>query len=62
MDVCEWWAIDEHGSHGVEEDLEGAEECLAQEGIEEERLDCGGKVGVETCYSEGLVVRQMVGL
>lgn len=62
MDVCEWWAVDEHWAHGVEENLEGAEEGLAQEGVEEEGFDCGGEVGVETCYSEGFVVRQMVGL
>lgn len=33
MDVGEWRTIDEHGADGVEEDLEGAEECLAQEGV-----------------------------
>lgn len=33
MDVGEGWAVDEHWAHGVEEDLEGAEECFAQEGV-----------------------------
>jgi hypothetical protein len=33
---------DEDGSHGVEYDLEGAEEGLAKDGVEEESLSGGG--------------------
>jgi hypothetical protein len=29
VDVGEWRTVDEHGADGVEENLEGAEECLA---------------------------------
>lgn len=36
MDGGEGRAVDEHGPEGVEEDLEGAEKRLAEEGVEEE--------------------------
>lgn len=29
MNIGEWRTVDEHGADGVEEYLEGAEECLA---------------------------------
>ena len=48
VDGGEGGAVDEHGAQGVEEDLEGAEEGLAEEGVQEEGFDCGGEVGVET--------------
>ena len=54
--------VDEHGPHGVEEDLEGAEEGFAQEGVEEEGFEGGGEVGVEAVDAEGFVVCEMVGL
>ena len=38
--------VDEHGTEGVEEDLEGAEEGFAEDGVEEEGFQCGGEVGV----------------
>lgn len=54
-------AVDAHGPHGVEEDLEGAEEGLAEDGVEEEGLEGGGQVGVEAVDAEGLVVGEVVG-
>lgn len=56
MDVGEGRTVDEHWAEGVEEDLEGAEECLAQEGVEEEGFERGWKVSVEARYSDGFVV------
>jgi hypothetical protein len=38
--------VDNHGPDGVEENLEGAEEGFAQDGVEEEGFDGGGEVGV----------------
>jgi hypothetical protein len=35
MDGCEGHFVDEDWAHGVEEYLEGAEECFAEEGVEE---------------------------
>lgn len=62
VDGGEGRAVDEHGAQGVEEDLEGAEEGLAEEGVEEEGFDGGGEVGVEAGDAEGFVVREVVGL
>ena len=36
MDGREGGTVDEYGADGVEEDLEGAEEGFAEEGVEEE--------------------------
>ncbi len=54
--------VDEHGTHGVEEDLEGAEEGLAEEGVKEDGFEAGGEVGVEAVDAEGFVVGKVVGL
>jgi hypothetical protein len=62
VDVGEGWAVDEHRTHSVEEDLEGAEEGLAEEGVQEEGFYCCREIGIEACDAEGLVVCQMVGL
>lgn len=62
MDGGEGRAVDEHGTEGVEEDLESAEEGLAEEGVEEESFDGGGEVGIEACYAQGLVMGKVVGL
>jgi len=62
VDVCEGELVDEHGAEGVEEDLEGAEEGFAEEGVEEEDFEGGGEVGVEAVDPEGFVVGQVVGL
>ena len=48
--------VDHHGTESVEEDLEGAEEGLAEDGVEEEGFDGGGEVGVEAVDAEGFVV------
>ena len=62
MDGGEGDFIDEDGTHGVEEDLEGAEEGFSEDGVEEYGFEGGGEVGVETVDAEGFVVRQVVGL
>lgn len=62
MDLGEGWAVDEGGTDGVEDELEGAEEGFAEEGVEEEGFNCCGKVGVEACYAEGFVVSKVVWL
>lgn len=48
--------VDHHGAEGVEEDLEGAEEGLAEDGVEEDGFEGGGEVCVEAVDTEGLVV------
>lgn len=53
-------AVDGHGPQGVEEDLEGAEECLAQDGVEEYGLECGRQVRIEPVNAQGLVMGQVV--
>jgi hypothetical protein len=55
-------AVDGHGPEGVEEDLEGAEEGLAEDRVEEDGFEGGGEVGVEAVDAEGLVVGEVVGL
>jgi hypothetical protein len=62
VDDCEWWAVDEHGADGVEEDLESAEEGFAEERVEDESFESCGEVCIEACDAEGLVVGEMVGL
>jgi hypothetical protein len=42
----------EHGSEGVEEDLEGGEEGLPKDRVEEDGLERRGEVCVETIDSE----------
>lgn len=53
--------VDHHWAQRVEEDLEGAEEALPEDGVEEDGLEGGGHVGVEAVDTEGLVVREVVG-
>lgn len=55
-------AVDGHGADGVEEDLEGAEEGLAENGVEHEGFESSGEICIEAIDAEGLVVGQMVGL
>ena len=51
-----------HGAHGVEEDLESAEESFAEDGVEEEGFQGGGEVGIEAVDAKGFVVGEMVWL
>ena len=53
--------VDGHGPQGVEEDLEGAEEGLAENRVEEDGLEGRGQVRVQAVDAQGLVVRQVVG-
>jgi len=62
VDIRKGRAVNEHGPEGVEEDLEGAEEGLAQQGVEEEGFQSCWEIGIQTRDTERLVVRQMVGL
>lgn len=62
VDAREGDAVDGHGAYGVEEDLKGAEEGLAHDGVEEEGLEGRGQIGVETVHAEGLVMGQVVRL
>jgi hypothetical protein len=55
-------AVDGHGSQGVEEDLESAEEGLSENRIQNEGLEGSGKIGIEAINAEGLVVGKMVWL
>lgn len=55
-------AVDGHGAQGVEEDLEGAEESLSEDGVEDEGFEGSGKVGVEAVNAQGLVVGKVIGL
>lgn len=49
-------AIDGHGPDGIEEDLEGTKEGLAEDRIEKDSLKGGGQISVKTIDTEGLVV------
>lgn len=51
-----------HWTDGIEEDLKGTEECLAQDGVEDNSLDGSGKVGVKAVNAKRFVVSQVVGL
>ena len=46
VDFREGDFVDEHRSESVEEDLEGAEKCFPEEGIEEDCFEGGGEIGV----------------
>lgn len=56
MNAREGWGVDEGGADSVEEQLEGAEESFAEEGVEDEGFEGGGEVCVEAGYAEGFVV------
>ena len=60
VNLGEGQVVDEHGSEGVEEDLEGAEEGLASDRVEKDGLKGGGQVGIEAIDAERLVVGQVV--
>lgn len=62
MDAGEGDFVDEDGTDGVEEDLEGAEECFPEDGVEEYGFEGRGEVCVETVDAEGFVVREVVWL
>lgn len=53
--------VDAHGAQGVEEDLEGAEEGLAQDGVQDHGLERRRQVRVQPVHAQRLVVRQVVG-
>lgn len=46
MDTSEGYFVDEDGTDGVEEDLEGAEKGFSEDGVEEYGFEGGGEVGV----------------
>jgi len=48
--------VNQHGTEGVEQDLEGAEEGFAEDGFEKDGFEGGGEVGVEAVDAEGFVV------
>jgi hypothetical protein len=54
--------VDHHGPQGVEQDLEGAEECFSCDRVEEDGFKVGGEVDVYAIYAEGFMVCEMVGL
>ena len=62
VDARERYFEDEDRSHGIEDDLEGAEEGLAKDGVEEEGFKGGGEIGIEPVNAEGFVVREVVWL
>lgn len=61
VDLGEGQVVDEHGPQGVEEDLAGAEEGLAGDGVEEDGLEGRGQVSVKAIDAERLVVGEVVG-
>ena len=62
VDARERYFEDEDRSHGIEDDLKGAEEGLAKDRVEEEGFEGGGEVGIEPVDAEGFVVREVVWL
>ena len=53
---------DEAGAEGVEKDLEGGEEDLAEDVVEADELEVGGEVGVDAVFAEVAVVLHVVAL
>lgn len=56
MELAKRNLVDHYGTESVEEDLEGAEEGLAEDGVEEEGFEGGGEICVEAIDPEGFVV------
>ncbi len=56
VDAREGELVNQHGTEGVEQDLEGAEEGFAEDGFEKDGFEGGGEVGVEAVDAEGFVV------
>jgi hypothetical protein len=59
---CRGLCADEAGPEGVEEDLEGGEEELAEDVVEQEELEPGRQVGVDAVFAEVFVVLDVVPL
>lgn len=62
VDLGDGQLVDEHGSQRIEEDLEGREERLAEDRIEEDGFECSREVGVKAVDAKGLVMREVVRL
>lgn len=62
MDAGEWHFKDEDWADGVEYDLEGAEECLPEDGVKKEGFGGGRKVSIKPVNTEGLVVGKVIWL
>ncbi len=60
VDLGDIHGVNHHWAKSVEENLEGAKECLSKDGVEEDNFQCGRKVDVETVNAQRLVVCQMV--
>lgn len=56
MDPGEGELVDHHWTNGIKEDLKGAEECLPEDRIEEERFECRGKVCIYPVDAEGFMM------
>jgi len=54
--------VDHHWAECVEENLEGREERLAGDRVEEPGLKGGREIGIESIHAEGLVMGEVVGL
>lgn len=55
-DPGEGHAVDAHGAHGVEQDLERAEEGLAEDGVEEDSLQRSRQIRIQAVNTKRLVV------
>jgi hypothetical protein len=62
VDPCERELIDHHWAKGVEEDLEGAEEGFAEDGVKKNRFEGGWKVCIQAIDTKRFMVRKVVGL
>lgn len=62
MNLGQVHAVHRHGADGIKEDLESAEECLAEDGVEHNSLQSGGQISVKAIHTEGLVVSEVVWL
>lgn len=51
----------EHGSQGVEKDLESREKGFTSDGVEEEGLESGWQIGIKAIDAQGLVMGEVVG-
>ena len=61
VDLGQRELVDEHGTKGVEEDLESAEEGFASNRVEEDGFEGSGQIRVKAVDAERLVMGEMVG-
>lgn len=60
VNLCHGQTVYEHGSKGVEKDLEGCEKGLASDRVKKDGFKGGGQIGVKAIDSQRFVVDEVV--